>query len=127
VAVGAQMAELVPAVEAAEGGLLGGVGVEGEGGLVRGEVRRVAGVERVGVRLRLGLARVGEERREAASDVPAARDRAEVVDVGENAEPRERLEHTEIERRGGNPAARQGEADGAETLRLGDLTLSGGG
>src|SRR5439155_5012602 len=121
ISVRAQVAELVPAVEAAESGLLGGVGVERKGGLVRGEVRRLAALEDTRVRLQLGRAWMGEERRQAAPDVSAARDRAEVVDVWKNAEPRQRLEHAEIERGRANSAARQREADGPEAGVVGDL------
>ncbi len=118
----AQVAELVPAIEAVEGGLLSGIGVEGEGRSVGGEVCRFARIERVRIGFGLGLAWMGEERCQAASDVAPSRDRAQVVDEPENAELRERLEHAEVERGRANAAPRQREADWPETLGVGALT-----
>jgi hypothetical protein len=117
------VAELVAAIEAVEGRLLICVGVEGKGRLVGGEVRRFARIERARVGLGFGLARVGEKRCQAGSDVAAARNRAEIVDVPENAKLRERLEDAKVERGRANTAARQRETDGPETREIGGLLV----
>src|SRR4029453_13663781 len=117
VAVRAQMADLVAAVELAEGGLRGGVGIEREERRPRAEIGGFAGPEPVGPAARARRAAVpsssvGEQGGEAAPDIAPAGHRAEIVHARENAQPRKALEHAEIEGRRADPAAGQREADG---------------
>jgi hypothetical protein len=121
VAVSAKVAELVGAVELPHGGLLGHVGVEGQGGRLGAEVRGLAGDEGIGVQSGAGLARrpalpVREQRGEARADIAAPRHRAEIVEAPENVEPGQRLQHAQVEGGGADAAARQGEPDVARVL-----------
>ena len=80
VAVGAEVADLVLAVELAHRGLLGHIGVEGQGGRLGAEVGGLPGVEGVSLLPGAGLSggpalAVREQRAEAGADIPAARDR----------------------------------------------------
>ncbi len=121
VAVGAEVADLVRAIELAHGGLLGHVGVEGEGGRGGAEVRGLAGDEGISLLAGAGPARgpalpVREQRGEARADITAARHRAEVVEAPEDVEPSQRLQDAQIERGRADAAARQREPDWARAL-----------
>src|SRR5262249_19048095 len=121
----AQVAELVAAVEIAEFRLLGRVRIEREPVVLRREVRRVTRSELARIQALGRVPTMGEERREAAADVPAARDRAEVVDVAEDVELRERLEHAQIEGGRADPAPGERKADGTKLIALPDRVAEG--